>query len=70
MLCVNTDQGKTTGVEALNNGQSDTLYGYVSSFLQSLQCLLNDPMNKMALLEEMDVMHEFKSIDFLLSSVT
>lgn len=70
MLCVNTDQGKTIGVEALNNGQSDTLCGYVSSFLQSPQCLLNDPMNKVALLEGMEVMHELKSIDFPLSSLT
>lgn len=70
MFRVNTNQGKTTGVEALNNGQYDTFYGYVSSFLQSPQCLLNDPMNKVAFLEGLEVMHELKSIDFPLSSLT
>lgn len=57
-------------MEALNNGQSNALCGYVSSFLQSPQCLLNDPMNKVAQLEGMEIMHEFKSVDFPLSSLT
>lgn len=34
MLHVNTDQGKTTTVEALNNGQNNTIGGYVSFFPQ------------------------------------
>lgn len=62
--------GKTTTVEALNNGQNYIIYGYVSFFLQPPQCLLNDPMNKVALLAGMKVMHDLKNRDFLLSSLT
>lgn len=56
--------GETMAVEALHNGENDKLYGCVNMFPQPCQCLLNDAMNKVALLARMEVMHELKRIGF------
>lgn len=50
MFSVNTDQVKMTTVGALNNGQNDAFYGCVTMFSQPLQCLANNPRDKVALL--------------------